>query len=68
MFRRKRKWWKSNDKLRHIGDSPIREKEITQLKYAEGKAEKKEKTGTFISLHQPAGQDRINTMNNNILE
>jgi hypothetical protein len=67
-FRRKRKWWKLNDKLRHLADTPITEKEITQLKYAEGKAKEKEKRGTFISLHQPAAQARINAMRNNILE
>ena len=66
-FWRKRKWCKLNDKLRHLADSPITEKERTRLNYAEGKAEKKMR-GKFISLHQPAAQARMNTMRNNILE
>jgi hypothetical protein len=54
-----------NDKLRHLRDNSIAEKELTQLKYAEGKAkiQKKKKKKKierniyqYVSAHS-VGQD-----------
>lgn len=62
-FGRKRKWWKLNDKLRHLGDSPITEREMTQLTYAEGEAKRKKtkrKEHVSVSITGSACQDECN--------
>jgi hypothetical protein len=67
-FGRKRKWWELNDKLKHLADSPITEKEMTQLKCAEGKEKRRKRERNMYQFPSQAAQVRMNAMRNNILE